>query len=109
MEKNPLALLEKEFTLLILQYLHLNPNGRNFEQICSSLEQATPSKVNTRLETLRNLDLIFKTRGNDDFEILYVLTKRGRYISEIVWDIFRIILNPREIDDEDSDLLDFYK
>ncbi|MFX0184381.1 MAG: hypothetical protein ACFE95_14970 [Candidatus Hodarchaeota archaeon] len=109
MEKNPLASLEKEYTLLILQYLHLNPNGRNFEQICSSLEQSTPSVVNTRLETLRNLGLIFKTRGDDDFEILYALTKRGRYISEIVWDIFRIILNPREVDDEDSDLLDFYK
>jgi DNA-binding HxlR family transcriptional regulator len=109
LEKNPLALLEKEYTLLILQYLHLNPNGRNFEQICSSLEQATPSKVNTRLETLRKLGLVLKTRGNDDFEILYALTKRGRYISEIVWDIFRIILNPREVDDEDSNFLDFYR
>ncbi|MFX1282672.1 MAG: hypothetical protein ACFFB5_03420 [Promethearchaeota archaeon] len=110
MEINPLKKLEKEYSLLIMQYLHLNPNGRTFKQICSSIEhQASPSKVKSRLDTLLDLDLIFKIRGKEELEVLYALTERGRCASEVVWDLFRIILNPRDEDNNSSNLLDFYK
>jgi len=110
LEINPLKKLEKEYSLLIMQYLHLNPNGRTFEQICSSIEhQASPSKVKSRLETLLDLDLIFKVQGKESLEVLYALTERGRCASEVVWDLFRIILNPRDENRNGSNLLDFYK
>jgi DNA-binding HxlR family transcriptional regulator len=110
LDVNPLSLLEKKYTLVILQYLHLNPNGRNFEQVCSSVEKATPSEVTTRLKTLRELGLINKIKGDNGYENVYVLTKRGRYLGEIIWDIFRIIMNPRDADDdEDFDVLNFYR
>lgn len=109
MEVNPLKLFEKEYALLILQYLHLNPNGRTFEQICSSIEHhSSPSKVKSRLDTLLDLDLIFKIQGAEEFEVLYALTDRGRCASEVVWDLFRIILNPRD-DRNGRNLLDFYR
>ncbi|NHJ01036.1 MAG: hypothetical protein EAX86_02790 [Candidatus Heimdallarchaeota archaeon] len=109
MDVNPLKLLEKEYTLLILQYLHLNPNGRTFEQICSSIDhRAVPSMVNSRLNTLRELGLVIRIKSEKEFEYLFALSNRGRYASEIVWDLFRIILNPRD-SDEDPDMIDFYK
>lgn len=107
---NPLKHLEKEYSLLILQYLHLNPNGRTFEQICSSIEHhATPSEVKSRLESLNDLDFVFKIPGKEEFDTLYALTNRGRCASEVVWDLFRIMLNPREEDQDRRDLLDFYR
>ncbi len=106
---NPLKLLEKEYTLLILQYLHLNPTGRTFELICSSIEHhAPPSKVNARLNDLLDLGLVIKVRGEDD-QVLFALSHRGRCASEVVWDLFRIILNPREEQDDGKDFLDFLR
>lgn len=105
---NPLELLEKQYSLLMLQYLHLTPNGRNFEQICSSIAEAPPSKIRERLQSLIDLGLVVRFTSKEVFEDLYVLSTRGRYASEIVWDLFRILLNPSENDD-DNDLLKFYK
>ena len=110
MEVNPLKLFEQEFILLILQFLHLNPTGRNFEQICSSIDHnVAPSKVKARLSTLRELGFVYKTQGKEEFEYLYALTNRGRYVSELVWDLFRICLNPHDPDEHDQNFLDFYK
>ncbi len=107
MEVNPLKLLEKEYTLLILQYLHLNPNGRAFERICSSIEHhATPSKVSARLNDLLDLGLVIKIQGEDD-QVLFALSHKGRCASEVVWDLFRIILNPHDDPADDKDFLDF--
>ena len=111
MEINPLKHFEKEYALLILQYLHLNPNGRTLEQIFSSIEHhASPSTVKARLDTLLDLDLVFKIQGKEEFEILYALTERGRCASEVVWDLFRIILNPHDSKTgDDGGLIDFYR
>lgn len=110
LEINPLKLLEKEYSLLILQFLHLNPTGRTFQQICSSIDHnVAPSKVKTQLNTLRELGFVYKISGKEEFEYLYVLTNRGRYASELVWDLFRICLNPHDPDEEDQDFLGFYK
>ncbi|MFX0014885.1 MAG: hypothetical protein ACFFB2_00200 [Promethearchaeota archaeon] len=110
MEINPLKHLEKEYALLILQYLHLNPNGRTFEQIFTSIEhKAEASKVKSRIRMLLDLGLIFELKGREEFEVLYALTDRGRCASEVVWDLFRIILNPRDDDGSGRDLLDFYR
>jgi len=107
---NPLKLLEKEYCLLILQYLHLNPNGRNLHQICSSIDHNTDvSAVNSCLSTLSDLGLIVVLRGKEELETVFALTSRGRYASEVVWDLFRIIINPQEPDEEGKSLLDFYK
>lgn len=105
---NPLKLLEKEYCLIILQYLHLNPYGRTFEQIVTSIEHnASPSKVRFRLNEMLDLGLI--CQEGEESEVLYALTSRGRSASEVVWDLFRIILNPRDEDDDRRDLLDFYR
>lgn len=110
MDINPLKFFEKEYSLLILQYLHLNPNGRTFEQICSSIEHhASPSKVQSRLNTLLDLGLIFKIPGKEEFAILYALSNRGRCASEVVWDLFRIILNPHDEEKDERDILDFFR
>lgn len=110
MEINPLKHFEKEYALLILQYLHLNPNGRTLEQIYSSIEhQASPSTVKSRLNVLLDLNLVVKIQGKDEFEVLYALTERGRCASEVVWDLFRIILNPHDNKKGNGDLIDFYR
>ncbi len=110
MEINPLKLLEKEYTLLILQFLHLNPTGKTFEQICSSIDHnSVPPKVKAQLKTLRELGFLYKKNGKEEFEYLYALTPRGRYASELIWDLFRICLNPHDPDEQDQDFLDFYK
>ena len=94
-------------TLLILQYLHLNPNGRTFERICSSIEHhATPSKVSARLNDLLDLGLVIKVEREAE-QTLFALSHRGRCASEVVWDLFRIILNPREEQTDGKDFLDF--
>ncbi|MFX1507359.1 MAG: hypothetical protein ACFFDC_14850 [Promethearchaeota archaeon] len=110
MEINPLKYFEKEYALLILQYLHLNPNGRTLEQIYSSIEHhASPSTVKARLDILLDLDLIFKIHGKEEFEVLYALTERGRCASEVVWDLFRIILNPHDNNAGEGGIIDFYR
>lgn len=110
MEINPLKHFEKEYALLILQYLHLNPNGRTLEQIYSSIEyHASPSIVKSRLDVLLDLNLIVKIKGKDEFEVLYALTERGRCASEVVWDLFRIILNPHDNTKDNGDIIDFYR
>ncbi len=110
MTGNPLKQLEQEYILLILQYLHLNPRGKTFSQICASIEHdANPKNVTKSLKTLTSIGLIYEIKTEDNTEILYVLSNRGRYASEIVWDLFRIILNPHEADEDNSDLLDFYR
>ena len=110
MHENPLKILEKEYTLLLLQYLHLNPNGRSFEQIFTSIEHnASPSKVNARLNALLDLGLVIKVRRKGDYDDLFALTNRGRCASEVVWDLFRIILNPHDEEDDDPNLTDFLR
>jgi DNA-binding HxlR family transcriptional regulator len=110
LEINPLKLHEKEYTLLILQFLHLNPTGKTFEQICSSIDHnSAPPKVKAQLNTLRELGFLYKKNGKEEFEHLYALTPRGRYASELIWDLFRICLNPHDPDEQDQDFLDFYK
>ncbi len=110
MTGNPLKQLEQEYILLILQYLHLNPRGKTFSQICASIEHdANPKKVTASLKTLSSIGLVYEIKTEDNTEILYVLSNRGRYASEIVWDLFRIILNPHETDEDDPGLLDFYR
>ena len=90
--------------------MHLNPTGRTFGQICSSIDhKVAPSEVNARLDTLRELGFVYKIQGKDQFEYYYVLTPRGRAASEIIWDLFRICLNPHDPDGEDQSYLDFYK
>ncbi|MFX0122408.1 MAG: hypothetical protein ACFFAE_02140 [Candidatus Hodarchaeota archaeon] len=110
MEINPLKHFEKEYALLILQYLHLNPNGRTLEQIYSSIEHnASPSTVKSRIDILLDLNLIYKIQGKVEFEVLYALTERGRCASEVVWDLFRIILNPHDSKKDNGGLIDFYR
>ncbi|MHA2226324.1 MAG: hypothetical protein ACXAC8_14035 [Candidatus Hodarchaeales archaeon] len=110
MNGNPLKILEKEYTLLLLQYLHLNPNGRSFEQIFTSVEHnASPSKVNASLNSLLDLGLVKNVQRKGDYDTLFALTKRGRFASEVVWDLFRIILNPHDEEDDDSNLTDFFR
>ena len=110
MAGNPLNQLEQEYILLILQYLHLNPRGKTFSQICASIEHhANPKKVTVSLKTLAAIGLVYEIKAENNTEILYVLSNRGRYASEIVWDLFRIILNPHESNEDDPDLLDFYR
>jgi DNA-binding HxlR family transcriptional regulator len=109
---NPLKRLEQEYILLILQFLHLNPNGKGFSQICSSIEHdANPKSVTKSLKTLIDLGLIFEIypADNEDPQPIYVLSNRGRYASEIVWDLFRVILNPHESLEDSKDSLDFYR
>ncbi len=110
MTGNPLKQLEQEYILLILQYLHLNPRGKTFSQICASIEHnANPKKVTQSIKTLTSIGLIYEIKTEDNSDLLYVLSNRGRYASEIVWDLFRIILNPHESNEDDPDLLDFYR
>ncbi|MHA1975576.1 MAG: hypothetical protein ACW98F_02525 [Candidatus Hodarchaeales archaeon] len=110
MAGNPLKQLEQEYILLVLQYLHLNPRGKTFSQVCNSIEHnADPKKVTSCLKTLSTLGLIYEIKTQDNNEILFVLSNRGRYASEIVWDLFRIILNPHERSEDDPDFLDFYR
>ena len=110
MQINPLKLLEKEFILLVLQYLHLNPNGRTLEQISSSVDHnVDPSIINSCLKTLFDLGLVKMVQGEEEFTIFYALTGKGRYASEIVWDLFRVIINPQDSDDLGGDVLDFYR
>ncbi len=110
MAGNPLKQLEQEYILLILQFLHLNPNGKSFSQICSAIEHnVNPKKVKISLQTLTDFGLVFQMRTKESSEIQYVLSNRGRYASEIVWDLFRIILNPHDSDEDGPDLLDFYR
>ena len=105
---NPLKQLEQEYILLILQYLHLNPTGKNFSQVCTSIEHnSNPKSVKKSLRTLIDLGLIFEVKPTDGLETLYILSNRGRYASEIVWDLFRIILNPHETYEDDRDYLGF--
>ena len=74
-------MLEKEYTLLILQYLHLNPNGRTFERICSSIEHhAIPSKVNARLNDLLDLGLVINVQGEDE-QVLFA----GSHFCALIW------------------------
>ena len=110
MTGNPLKQLETEYILLTLQYLHLNPKGKTFSQICSSIEHnANPNKVKKSIKILVDLGLIFEVKPEGESELQYVLSNRGRYASEIVWDLFRIILNPHESDEFDVDTLNFYR
>ncbi|MHA2173418.1 MAG: hypothetical protein ACXABI_01190 [Candidatus Hodarchaeales archaeon] len=110
MAGNPLKQLEQEYILLVLQFLHLNPHGKSFSQICSAIEHnANPKKVRKSLQTLTDFGLVFQMRTEESSEVQYVLSNRGRYASEIVWDLFRIILNPHDTDEDGPDLLDFYR
>jgi hypothetical protein len=107
---NPLKKLEQEYILLILQYLHLNPRGKTFSQISSAIEHnPNPKRVRMSIHTLTEIGLIFQLPAETDMDTLYVLSNRGRYASEIVWDLFRIILNPHDAYPDDQDLLDFYR
>jgi hypothetical protein len=107
---NPLKQLEQEYILLILQFLHLNPIGKSFSQICSAIEHnVNPKKVRKSLQTLTDFGLVFQMRPDETSELQYVLSNRGRYASEIVWDLFRRILNPHDSDEDSQDLLDFYR
>jgi DNA-binding HxlR family transcriptional regulator len=106
---NPLKRLEEEYSLLILQYLHLNPKGKNFEQICTSIGCKKPSQVLSRLNDLNELGLLYREMGEGGIENHYVLTKRGRRASELVWDLFHIIQSFDEDDPGKDDLLSFYR
>lgn len=107
---NPLKKLEQEYILLILQYLHLNPRGKTFSQISAAIEHnPNPKKVRKSINTLIEIGLIFRLQAKTDMGTLYVLSNRGRYASEIVWDLFRIILNPHDVTPDDQDFLDFYR
>ncbi|MCK4849230.1 MAG: hypothetical protein KAT16_09405 [Candidatus Heimdallarchaeota archaeon] len=107
---NPLKKLEQEYILLILQYLHLNPRGKTFGQISAAIEHdPNPKQVRKSIHSLVELGLIFQLQAEIDMDTLYVLSNRGRYASEIVWDLFRIILNPHDAYPDDKDILDFYR
>jgi DNA-binding HxlR family transcriptional regulator len=106
---NPLRRLEEEYSLLILQYLHLNPKGRSFEQICTSIGCKKPSQVTARLSELSELGLVYREMGESGIENHYVLTKRGRRASELVWDLFHIIQSFNEDEYGKDDLLRFYR
>ena len=107
---NPLKKLEQEYTLLILQYLHLNPKGKTFSQISTYIEHnPNPKKVRASINTLVEIGLIFQIPAENSVDTQYVLSNRGRYASEIVWDLFRIILNPHDDFSDDPDFLDFYR
>ena len=94
----------------VYDYTALNPKGKTFSQICSSIEHnANPNKVKKSIQILVDLGLVFEVKANSNSELQYVLSNRGRYASEIVWDLFRIILNPHESDEFDRDTLDFYR
>ena len=107
---NPLKQLEQEYILLILQYLHLNPRGKTFSQISAAIEHdPNPKQVRKSIRTLTEIGLIFRLQAETDMDTQYVLSNRGRYASEIVWDLFRIILNPHDAYPDDHDILDFYR
>jgi hypothetical protein len=107
---NPLKMLEEEYILLILQYLHLNPKGKTFSQISPAIEHnPKPKQVRKSINILLELGLVFQLQAETDMDTLFVLSNRGRYASEIVWDLFRIILNPHDEHLDDQDFLDFYR
>ncbi|MFW9854198.1 MAG: hypothetical protein ACFFFG_04030 [Candidatus Thorarchaeota archaeon] len=109
MPSNPLKRLEKEYSLLILQYLHFNPKGRSFEQICTAIGCKKPSLALSRLNDMHELGLVYREMGEGGIENHYVLTKRGRRASELVWDLFHIIQSFTEEDQGRDDLLRFYR
>lgn len=106
---NPLRRLEEEYSLLILQYLHLNPKDRSLEQICTSIGCKKPSQVIARLNQLGELGLVYREMGEGGIENHYVLTKRGRRASELVWDLFHIIQSFSDDEYGKDDILRFYR
>lgn len=109
-KENPLKYLEEEYSLRIIQYLQLNPNGRTFEQICGSINtNVLPSEIIVRLKSLEKLGLVLKEK-DESFRVVFSLSQKGKLVGELIWDLFRMIVNPEKNNERSNqDLLDFYR